>query len=83
MGSTYVSDSNILLTGLLQPLGKETLLLELEVHLRLIRLDLDEDVTRVERIAGILVPRSNTTGGHSRRKRGHKNDGVRREGCSR
>lgn len=43
--STYASNSDVLLASVAEDLGDGALLLELKVHLCLVRLDLDEDVT--------------------------------------
>jgi hypothetical protein len=53
---TYASHSDILCTRVLEDLGQGALLLELKVHLRLVRLDLDEDVARCEGVACLLLP---------------------------
>lgn len=62
--SSYVSDSNILCARILEDLDQNTLLLELEVHLGLVGLDLDEDITGSQSITGLLLPGTNVTGGH-------------------
>lgn len=79
---SYSADSNILLTSLLQNLSEDTLLLELEVHLCLIGLNLDQDITGLEAVTSLLLPRTNVSRGHCRRKSRHANDGVGRECCS-
>jgi len=61
---SYVSDSNILCARVLEDLDQNTLLLELKVHLGLVGLDLDEDITRSQSITGLLLPGTNVTGGH-------------------
>lgn len=78
---SYSTDSDILLAGLLQNLSEDTLLLELEVHLCLIGLNLDQDITGLEAVASLLLPRTNVSRGHCRRKSRHANDGVGRECC--
>jgi hypothetical protein len=42
---TYASNSNVLLASIAEDLGNGALLLELKVHLCLVRLDLDKDIT--------------------------------------
>ncbi|KAF2771882.1 hypothetical protein EJ03DRAFT_341965 [Teratosphaeria nubilosa] len=44
---THVSHRDILLAAVLQDLGQDTLLLKLKVHLRLVRLDLDDPVATI------------------------------------
>jgi hypothetical protein len=77
--NSYRTDSDILLTAVLQNLGEDTLVLELEVHLSLIGLDLNKDITGLESISGLLLPHANVSRGHSRRERRHANDCVGRE----
>ena len=43
--STYASNSDVLLASVAEDLGNGALFLELEVHLCLVRLDFDEDIT--------------------------------------
>jgi hypothetical protein len=38
--------------------------LELEVHLGLVGLDLDQDITGSQSITGLLLPSTNVSGGH-------------------
>ena len=76
---TYAANSNILLTSVLEDLGDNTLLLELKVHLRLVGLDLDQDITGGDGVAGLLLPSANVAGRHGGRQGGHLDDGVRRE----
>lgn len=76
-GWTYVTDGDVLLTGLLQKLGDNTLLLELKVHLGLVGLDLDQDITRGDAVTGLLLPRSDISRRHGGRQSGHLDDGVR------
>jgi len=64
------ANRNILLTSVLQDLGDNTLFLELEVHLGLVGLNLDEDVTGGDGITDLLLPGTNVAslhgGGQSR-----------------
>lgn len=76
--TTYVTNGDILLALVLEDLGQHTLLLELKVHLSLVRLDLDQDITRGNGVAGLLLPGANVAGGHGWREGGHLDDGVRR-----
>jgi hypothetical protein len=75
---TYVADCNVLLACFLQDLGKYTFLLELEVHLSLVGLNLDKDITRRQGIARLLLPRANISRGHCRRQGRHPDNGMRR-----
>ena len=61
---SYVSNSNILCARIFEDLDQNTLLLEFEVHLGLVGLDLDEDITGSQSITGLLLPGTNVTGGH-------------------
>jgi len=78
--SAYVSDSDVLCARVLQNLDQNTLLLELEVHLSLVGLDLDQNITGSQSITGLLLPGSNVTSSHGGRQSGHGDDGVRGEG---
>lgn len=77
---SYRADRDLLLARLLQDLGEDTLILELEVHLGLIGLNLDQDITGLEAVTGLLLPRANISSGHCRGQRRHADNGVRREG---
>jgi hypothetical protein len=61
---TYAADRDILLARLLENLGNNTLLLELKVHLSLVRLDLDQNITRGDGVARLLLPGANVTSLH-------------------
>jgi hypothetical protein len=78
---THVANSDILLTRALQELSQNTILLELEVHLGLVGLDLDEDITGSEGVTGVLLPCADVARGHGGREGGHGDDGVSRVGC--
>lgn len=80
-GLSYCAHRNILLAGVLQDLSKDTLLLELKVHLCLIGLNLHKDITGLEAVAGLLLPCTDVSRGHCRRKGRHANDSVGRECC--
>lgn len=77
---THSANGDVLLTRFLQELGDNTLLLELEVHLGLIGLNLDENVTRSDGVAGLLLPGTNVASLHGRRQSRHFHDLVIREG---
>ena len=77
-GQTYTANGDVLLASFLQNLRENTLLLELEVHLGLVGLDLDQHLTRGNRIAGFLLPSTNVARRHGRGQGGHLNDSVRR-----
>lgn len=76
---TYAADGHILLTTLLQELCNNTLLLELKVHLGLVGLDLDQDITGRNGVSGLLLPSTNVSRSHGRRQSGHLDNSVRRE----
>lgn len=65
-GNTNVSNRDILLTGFLEDLRNDALLLELEVHLSLVGLDLDQDVAGSNSVTGLLLPSTNVSGRHGR-----------------
>lgn len=73
---TYAADSNILLARVPEDLGNDTLLLELEVHLGLIGLDLDKDITRGDGIANLLLPGADVAGLHGWGQSRHLHDLV-------
>lgn len=76
--STYVANGDILLTRLLEDLGEDTLLLELEIHLGLVGLDLDENLTGLDRVTGLLLPCANIASRHGGREGRHLDNLVRR-----
>lgn len=76
-GATYVTNSDVLRARIPQNLGKHTLLLELEVHLGLVRLELDENLTRLNAITDLLLPCADGSSGHGGRQGGHPDDAVR------
>lgn len=76
---TYVANGDVLLAGLLEDLGDDALLLELKVHLGLVRLDLHEHLAGLDGVAGLLVPRADVARRHGRREGRHLDDGVRGE----
>ena len=78
---THVANSDVLLARVLQELGQNTVLLELKVHLGLVGLDLDEDITGSEGVTGVLLPCADVAGGHGGGERRHGDDGVGRVGC--
>jgi hypothetical protein len=80
--NSYRADRDILLAGVLQDLRKNTLLLELKVHLRLVGLNLHKDITGLEAVTGLLLPYANVSRGHCRGQSRHADDGVGRESCS-
>lgn len=57
--------------------------MKLKVHLSLVGLNLDEDITGGEDVAGLLLPGTDVASGHGGRESGHGDDGVGREGCRR
>lgn len=77
---TYGADSDVLLTSLLEDLGNDALLLELKVHLRLIRLDLDQHLAGGDGVAGLLLPGANVASLHCGRQGRHLDHLVAREG---
>lgn len=78
---TYASDCNVLLASIAEDLGNGTLLLELKVHLCLVRLDLDEHITGRYRVANLLLPCANVSGGHGRGEGRHADNAVGWVGC--
>jgi len=73
---TYAANSNVLGTRILEDLGDNTLLLELEVHLGLVGLDLDEDITRGDGVASLLLPSTDVSGLHGWGQSRHLHDLV-------
>lgn len=77
---THGANRDVLLASILEDLGNDTLFLELKVHLGLVRLDLDQDLTRGDGVAGLLLPGSNVAGLHCGRQSRHLDHLVAREG---
>lgn len=77
---THGANRNVLLASILEDLGNNTLFLELKVHLGLVRLDLDQNITRGDSVAGLLLPGSNVAGLHCGRQSRHLDHLVAREG---
>lgn len=69
--TTYGADSDVLLASLLEDLGNNTLLLEFKVHLGLVRLELNQNLTGGDGIAGLLLPGTNVASLHCGRQCGH------------
>ena len=67
---------NILCTRLYKDLSQEAFVLALEVHLRLVSLDLNEHIARLDGVTDLLVPRANVAGCHCWRQSRHVDDGV-------
>lgn len=77
---TYAANGDILLASLLEDLGNDTLLLELKVHLGLVGLNLDENLTGADGVAGLLLPGTKVASRHGRGQGGHLDDLVVGEG---
>jgi hypothetical protein len=78
--NTHGANRDVLLASILEDLGNNTLFLELKVHLGLVRLDLDQNLTRGDGVAGLLLPGSNVAGLHCGRQSRHLDHLVAREG---
>ena len=76
--AAYIANRDVLLARLLQNLGEDTFVLELKVHLGLVRLDLHEHLAGRDELAGLLLPRADVARRHCRRQGRHLDDGVRR-----
>lgn len=74
---TYGLDINVLGARVDEDLGNVTFLLALKVHLGLIGLDFDKDITRGDFVTNGLLPGTKVTLGHGGGKGGHVNDLVR------
>lgn len=68
---TYAANGDILLARLLENLGNDTFLLELKVHLSLVGLNLYQDVTGGDGVAGLLLPGANVASLHGGRQGRH------------
>lgn len=76
LGETYAANGDVLLARVLEDLGNDTLLLELKVHLGLVRLDLDQNLTRGDGVADLLLPGADVSGLHGGGQGGHLDDLV-------
>ncbi|VUC22396.1 unnamed protein product [Clonostachys rosea] len=71
-----IEGRNVLGTRLLEDLGDHTLLLELKVHLGLVGLDLNKNITGCDAVTGLLLPGANVASLHSWGEGGHLDDLV-------
>lgn len=74
---TYIANGDVLLARLPEDLGEHTLLLELEIHLGLVGLDLNENLTGLDRVTRLLLPCANIARRHGGREGRHLDDGMR------
>lgn len=77
---TYAANRDVLLTRLLENLGDDTLLLELEIHLGLVGLNLYKNITGGNRVTSLPLPGADIASGHGGRQGRHLDDLMLGEG---